>query len=78
MATPFIQIPSTPQKDIDTFRKTVLLAEILDVKVIVGFSGAGRDSQDTSRNWIILHEDSARRTVLRNVSMSSWACWGSG
>ena len=27
------------QKDADTFRKTVLLAEMLDIKVIVGFSG---------------------------------------
>lgn len=41
------------QKDIDTFRKTVLLAEILDVKVIVGFSGCpGGTPQDTQPNWI--------------------------
>src|SRR5438876_11590533 len=30
---------SIAKKDIDTFRKTVLLAEMLDVRVIVGFSG---------------------------------------
>jgi sugar phosphate isomerase/epimerase len=41
------------QKDIDTFRNTVLLAEMLDVKVIVGFSGCpGGTPQDTQPNWI--------------------------
>ena len=41
------------QKDVDIFRKTVLLAEILDVKVIVGFSGCpGGTPQDTQPNWI--------------------------
>src|SRR6266404_3872202 len=41
------------QKDIGTFRKTVLLAEMLDVKVIVGFSGCpGGTPQDTQPNWI--------------------------
>jgi len=41
------------QKDVDTFRKTVLLAEMLDVKVIVGFSGCpGGTPQDTQPNWI--------------------------
>ncbi len=41
------------KKDIDTFRKTVLLAEMLDVKVIVGFSGCpGGAPQDTQPNWI--------------------------
>ena len=41
------------QKDIDTFRKTILLAEMLDVKVIVGFSGCpGGTPQDTQPNWI--------------------------
>ena len=41
------------KKDIDTFRKTVLLAEMLDVKVIVGFSGCpGGAAQDTHPNWI--------------------------
>jgi sugar phosphate isomerase/epimerase len=41
------------QKDIDTFRKTVLLAEMLDVKVIVGFSGCpGGSPTDTQPNWI--------------------------
>ena len=45
--------PSAAEKDIDTFRKTVLLAEILDVKVIVGFSGCpGGTPQDTQPNWI--------------------------
>lgn len=41
------------QKDIDTFRKTVQLAEMLDIKVIVGFSGCpGGTPQDTQPNWI--------------------------
>ena len=41
------------QKDVDTFRKTVLLAEMLDVKVIVGFSGCpGGTPIDTQPNWI--------------------------
>jgi len=41
------------QKDADTFRKTVLLAEMLDVKVIVGFSGCpGGTSTDLQPNWI--------------------------
>jgi sugar phosphate isomerase/epimerase len=41
------------QKDVDTFRKTVLLAEMLDVKVIVGFSGCpGGTPADTQPNWI--------------------------
>jgi sugar phosphate isomerase/epimerase len=41
------------KKDIDTFQKTVLLAEMLDVKVIVGFSGCpGGTPQDTQPNWI--------------------------
>jgi sugar phosphate isomerase/epimerase len=45
--------PKHAQKDVDTFRKTVLLAEILDVKVIVGFSGCpGGTPQDTQPNWI--------------------------
>ena len=40
-------------KDADTFRKTVQLAEMLDVKVIVGFSGCpGGTPQDTQPNWI--------------------------
>jgi len=38
---------------VDTFRKTVLLAERLDVKVIVGFSGCpGASPSDTQPNWI--------------------------
>ena len=41
------------QKDVDTFRRTVLLAEMLDVKVIVGFSGCpGGTPTDTQPNWI--------------------------
>ncbi len=44
---------SIAKKDIDTFRKTVLLAEMLDVRVIVGFSGCpGGTPQDTQPNWI--------------------------
>jgi sugar phosphate isomerase/epimerase len=39
--------------DVETFRKTVLLAERLDVKVIVGFSGCpGGTPVDTQPNWI--------------------------
>jgi sugar phosphate isomerase/epimerase len=45
--------PALARKDIDTFRKTVLLAEMLDVKVIVVFSGCpGGAPQDTQPNWI--------------------------
>jgi len=41
------------QKDVETFRKTVQLAEILDIKVIVGFSGCpGGTPTDTQPNWI--------------------------
>jgi sugar phosphate isomerase/epimerase len=41
------------QKDVDTFRKTVLLAETLGIKVIVGFSGCpGGTPTDTQPNWI--------------------------
>ena len=41
------------QKDIDTFRKTVQLAEMLGVRVIVGFSGCpGGTPQATQPNWI--------------------------
>ena len=40
-------------KDQETFRKTVRLAEMLDVKVIVGFSGCpGGSPTDTQPNWI--------------------------
>jgi sugar phosphate isomerase/epimerase len=40
------------QKDIDAFRKTVLLAEMLEVKVIVGFSGCpGGSPTDIMPNW---------------------------
>lgn len=45
--------PKHAAKDADTFRKTVLLAEMLDVKVIVGFSGCpGGSPTDTTPNWI--------------------------
>jgi sugar phosphate isomerase/epimerase len=41
------------QKDIATFRETVRLAEMLGVKVIVGFSGCpGGTPQDSQPNWI--------------------------
>jgi len=41
------------ERDQATFRKTVLLAEKLDVKVIVGFSGCpGANPTDTNPNWI--------------------------
>jgi sugar phosphate isomerase/epimerase len=41
------------QKDVETFRKTVLLAEMLGIKVIVGFSGCpGGTPTDTQPNWI--------------------------
>ena len=41
------------KKDDETFRKTVLLAEMLDIKVIVGFSGCpGGTPTDTQPNWI--------------------------
>lgn len=40
-------------KDQETFKKTVRLAEILDVKVIVGFAGCpGGSPKDTQPNWI--------------------------
>ena len=40
-------------KDAETFRSTVRLAEILDVKVIVGFSGCpGGSPTDTMPNWV--------------------------
>ena len=45
--------PQHAAKDADTFRKTVRLAEMLDVKVIVGFSGCpGGSPTDTTPNWI--------------------------
>lgn len=44
---------SIAERDADTFRKTVLLAEKLGVKVIVGFSGCpGGNPNDTNPNWI--------------------------
>src|SRR5450432_1858752 len=40
-------------RDAETFRKTVRLAEMIDVKVIVGFSGCpGGSPADTQPNWI--------------------------
>jgi len=40
-------------RDAETFRKTVLLAEKLDVPVIVGFSGCpGGSPTDTTPNWV--------------------------
>jgi sugar phosphate isomerase/epimerase len=40
-------------RDAETFRKTVQLAEKLDVKVIVGFSGCpGANPTDANPNWI--------------------------
>jgi len=45
--------PKHAARDAETFRKTVLLAERLDVKVIVGFSGCpGGSPTDTQPNWI--------------------------
>jgi sugar phosphate isomerase/epimerase len=45
--------PEHAKKDADTFRKTVLLAERLGVKVIVGFSGCpGGSASDTQPNWV--------------------------
>ncbi len=41
------------ERDAETFRRTVLLAEKLGVKVIVGFSGCpGGNPNDTNPNWI--------------------------
>jgi len=41
------------ERDAETFRRTVLLAEKLGVKVIVGFSGCpGGNANDTNPNWI--------------------------
>jgi sugar phosphate isomerase/epimerase len=45
--------PQHAKKDAETFRKTVLLAERLGVKVIVGFSGCpGGSASDTQPNWV--------------------------
>ncbi len=45
--------PKHAATDAETFRKTVLLAERLGVKVIVGFSGCpGGSPSDTQPNWI--------------------------
>jgi sugar phosphate isomerase/epimerase len=45
--------PEHAKKDAETFRKTVLLAERLGVKVIVGFSGCpGGSASDSQPNWV--------------------------
>lgn len=45
--------PKHAARDAETFRKTVLLAERIGVKVIVGFSGCpGGSPNDTQPNWI--------------------------
>jgi sugar phosphate isomerase/epimerase len=45
--------PKHAARDAETFRKTVLLAERVGVKVIVGFSGCpGGSPTDTQPNWI--------------------------
>jgi sugar phosphate isomerase/epimerase len=45
--------PKHAARDAETFRKTVLLAERIGVKVIVGFSGCpGGSPADTQPNWI--------------------------
>ena len=44
---------SVAQRDIDTFQKTVQLAERIGVRVIVGFSGCpGANPTDKNPNWI--------------------------
>jgi len=46
--------PAHAKKDQDTFRNTVLLAERIGVKVIVGFSGCpGGSPTDTQPNWVV-------------------------
>ena len=45
--------PKHAARDADTFKKTVLLAERIGVKVIVGFSGCpGGAPADTQPNWV--------------------------
>jgi len=45
--------PKIAERDQETFRRTVLLAERLEVSVIVGFSGCpGGTPTDTKPNWI--------------------------
>ena len=45
--------PKTAERDSETFRRTVLLAERLGVSVIVGFSGCpGGSPTDTMPNWV--------------------------
>src|ERR1700693_1745095 len=50
---PIHPAPKPAATDAETFRKTVLLAERLGVKVIVGFSGCpGGSPTDTQPNWV--------------------------
>jgi sugar phosphate isomerase/epimerase len=45
--------PKHAAKDAETFRQTILLAEQMDVKVVVGFAGCpGGSPTDTQPNWI--------------------------
>lgn len=45
--------PQHAKQDADTFKQTVLLAERMDVQVVVGFSGCpGGTPVDTQPNWI--------------------------
>jgi sugar phosphate isomerase/epimerase len=45
--------PAVAQRDAETFRRTVLLAEKLGVEVVVGFSGCpGANPTDKNPNWI--------------------------
>ena len=53
MATPYIRTAKSPRATPKLFARTVLLAEKLDVKVIVGFSGCpGGSPTDTEPNWV--------------------------
>jgi len=46
--------PAHAQRDQESFQKTVRLAEMIGVKVIVGFSGCpGGSPKDTQPNWIV-------------------------
>jgi len=53
------------KRDIDAFHRTVLLAERLEVKVIVGFSGCpGGSPTDTRPNWVTYRWPSDWREML--------------
>jgi sugar phosphate isomerase/epimerase len=46
--------PAHAKRDQETFQKTVRLAEMIGVKVIVGFSGCpGGSPKDTQPNWVV-------------------------